>query len=656
MKEPIPINASKGSMPRTRLHGVWSLLARIVWVALALPIVAFVTSSLPQYVAQLKTLCFGVDWDCATGQLTSEQVFALQEYGLSQDVYVAVVITTTATLTLIWFAVAALIVWRRPDDWMALLVALMLMGFGVFITFSPVNPVAPPWDRVVGIMTIAISILALLVFTLFPDGRFVPRWTRWLSLAYISLFALSVIGDSLVGDIDLSWRLAMLLVALLFGSVTAAQIYRYQWISSPAQRTQTKWVVVAVSVAILVFAGQFILLGVLTASPGDPLVRLLISLALAIIALLIPLSFASAVLRHHLFDIDKLMNRTLVYGALTALLAMVYVGGVLTLQSLLHAVTNQTSSIAIVIATLATAALAQPLRQRVQRGIDHRFYRRKYDAEHTLRTFSAVLRSKVDLEDVGAELISVVRQTMQPTHVSLWLSPLRQGGEGEPPPLRQQAQIPPLIPPLVGLLEQGGADKRAVERGGSGLSLRIWGGAASFLAGALWIAHRLYLLVVFPTYMHIVHTTFDSVSITLLSAALLATSAALAALCLSIRRRGRAHWAGTTGFTLAASGAAVAGIGDILEDGFWISSTGELAYGPGLLALLVGLLIAAIMTLITRALPMLYAGTFLMGALTFPLFQVGGDVVFAGGWLALGLYFLTSASNQSNLATLRQTE
>src|SRR5262249_58461751 len=122
--------------------------------------------------------------------------------------------------------------------------------------------------------------------------------------------------------------------------------------------------VVAVSVAILVLAGQYTLMGVLTTSPGDPLVRLAISLALATVALLIPLSFAIAVLRHQLFDIDKLINRTLVYGALTALLAIVYVGSVLALQSLLHALANQISSSAVVVATLATAALVQPQRLR----------------------------------------------------------------------------------------------------------------------------------------------------------------------------------------------------------------------------------------------------------------------------------------------------
>src|SRR5262249_39107052 len=156
---------------------------------------------------------------------------------------------------------------------------------------------------------------------------------------------------------------------------------------------------------------------------------------------------------------------------------------------------------------------------------------------------------------------------------------------------------------------------RAMEKAAPGMSLPIWGSAICFLAGAPWIAHRIYLFVVFPTYMQTEQTTFDSVSIGLLSATLLATSAALAMLYASVRRRGRAHWAGTTGFALASGGAVVAGIGDILEDGFMISAMGELAYGPGLLALLVGLVIAAITTLVTQGLPMLCAGIFLLGAL-----------------------------------------
>ena len=134
-----------------------------------------------------------------------------------------------------------------------------------------------------------------------------------------------------------------------------------------------------------------------------------------------PLSFGFAMLRYRLWDIDVLINRTLVYGALTASLALIYLGLVIGLQYLLRGLINQTNNVAIVISTLAIAALFQPLRHRIQEVIDRRFYRRKYDAARTLAAFSAVLRNEVDLDQLGEQLVTVVEDTMQPAHVSLWL-------------------------------------------------------------------------------------------------------------------------------------------------------------------------------------------------------------------------------------------
>jgi hypothetical protein len=139
----------------------------------------------------------------------------------------------------------------------------------------------------------------------------------------------------------------------------------------------------------------------------------------------IPISIGIAILRYRLYEIDLLINRTLVYGSLTALLALVYFGGVATVRAIFHALTGheQQSQLAIVVSTLVIAALFNPLRRRIQGFIDRRFYRRKYDAAKTLEAFSVKLKDETDLDALSEDLVEVVRETIQPAHVSLWLRP-----------------------------------------------------------------------------------------------------------------------------------------------------------------------------------------------------------------------------------------
>ncbi len=158
---------------------------------------------------------------------------------------------------------------------------------------------------------------------------------------------------------------------------------------------------------------------------ASPVVLFLIGSVIPLIMLLIPLSVGMAMLRSGLFDIDLVINRTLVYGSLTAMLAVVYFAGVATTQAIFRTLTGQEEQpqLAIVVSTLIIAALFNPLRRRIQGFIDRRFYRRKYDAAKTLEAFSAKLRDETDLDALNAELVGVVRETMQPAHVSLWLRP-----------------------------------------------------------------------------------------------------------------------------------------------------------------------------------------------------------------------------------------
>jgi hypothetical protein len=357
---------------------------------------------------------------------------ALSEMGLSAGGYALYNVGLDAVFVSVFAAVASLIFWRRSDDPVALLVATMLVVWGplnglLVLTPSATEGKYPALQLVVGSLLTYLGYMTwMLFFYLFPSGRFVPRWTRWLALGWV-LFSGSWLFTSFGPP---SWPplLFNAAVLVLWGSFPVAQIYRYARVSNPGQRQQTKWVVFGVAVAVAgVLTTIFTVGAAIDLRPDEVGRRMLSMLLMDAFVLLIPLSIGVAVLRSRLFDIDVLINRTLVYGALTAMLVGVYLGGVVLLQGAFRALTGQESQLAIVASTLLIAALFNPLRRRIQGFIDRRFYRRKYDATKTLAAFSAKLRNETDLDALNRELTSVVRETVQPTHVSLWLRPATDG-------------------------------------------------------------------------------------------------------------------------------------------------------------------------------------------------------------------------------------
>ncbi len=196
----------------------------------------------------------------------------------------------------------------------------------------------------------------------------------------------------------------------------ASLVVRF-WRSRGEERQQMKWITYAAG-AIFTMILVTIVLDVVAANLA--LANVVGSLTGAVFAG-IPVAVGIAILRYRLYEIDIIINRTLVYGALTALLVAVYVGSVASLQAALRAITGQESQLAVVVSTLAVAAIFNPLRRRVQAFVDRRFYRSKYDAARTLEAFSAKLRDETDLDQLGDELVAVVSETMQPAHIGLWL-------------------------------------------------------------------------------------------------------------------------------------------------------------------------------------------------------------------------------------------
>jgi hypothetical protein len=212
------------------------------------------------------------------------------------------------------------------------------------------------------------------------------------------------------------------LIYLLLAVVTIFWGYRAS--GDAVTRQKIRWVVFA---ALISGIGGIVLWQLPTDVLGRPIIS---TNMLGLLVLPFPISIAIAILRHRLFDIDVIIHRTLVYGVLTALLALVYFGSVVTLQFFVHGLTGQATQppFVIVASTLVIAALFQPLRRRIQASIDRRFYRRKYDAARTLQAFGATLRQEVDLTELSEQLVAVVQETMQPTQISLWLpKPLQKG-------------------------------------------------------------------------------------------------------------------------------------------------------------------------------------------------------------------------------------
>jgi hypothetical protein len=345
--------------------------------------------------------------------------------------------------------VGALIASRHPNNpvgWICLAVGL----FWTLIFLGNSTPGSGPYPVTTYALTQAtwippVGLLGIYLILLFPDGRLPSR--RWRPLAWLSgvVMVLASLGITFApGPLDeypgvvrnpiglegAHWIAAaavviLPLLPLCMLASALSLVLRYRR-SGGEEREQIKWIAFAASVVGLLYLitmiSSLIYSGVRGAS-GTPLwLGLLQQGALASFAA-VPISVGFAVLKYRLYDIDIVINRTLVYGSLTVMLAVVYRGGILVLQEAFHILGSQESQLAVVASTLAIAALFNPLRRRVQGLVDRRFYRRKYDARKTLEAFSAKLRDETDLEALNNDLVRVVARTMQPAHVSLWVRP-----------------------------------------------------------------------------------------------------------------------------------------------------------------------------------------------------------------------------------------
>src|SRR5919112_5802950 len=352
---------------------------------------------------------------------------SLEESGISVQVYAVCLLSISLVSTVVWVAVAGVIFWLRADNWIALFASLSLVAFGT-LGLPPSLPAladqfSPVWLPI-HLLALIGTVALYIFYLLFPNGRFVPRWTRWAAVLFAAHDVFYWLFPKSIFNIARSFPLLDFAVLTTFACIAiGSQMYRYQYVSSPAERQQTTWVVFG-----LVSAG----LGAIAfelSIPGSPLGQFGPLLALALEAglfgslLLIPLSIGVGIIYDRLWDIDIVIRRTLVYGILTASLALVYFGSVALAQAIFHAFSGQVEQpqLAVVVSTLVIAALFNPLRRRIKSFIDRRFYRSKYDARKTLEAFAATLSDETDLDALSDDLVTVVRRTMHPAHVSLWL-------------------------------------------------------------------------------------------------------------------------------------------------------------------------------------------------------------------------------------------
>jgi hypothetical protein len=419
------------------LGGRWLQTARAAWVMVLLLALTITAASTPILFEQYGTLCYRASESCLErAQLTPEGLRELERVGISLGLYAGLEAGIGVLSKLVWVAVGTLVFVLRSGDRMALLVAFFLVAFGT-ATFASdsvealVSAHYAWWLPARGLQILG-EVVTVLFFLTFPDGRFVPRWTPLLGVAFLAFQIPSdLFPDIYSGSTSLELAQSLVFMCFVVGMV-ASQVYRYRNVSGPVQRRQIRWVVfgttLALSLLLVLLAPLFLF------APGvartSPFVLLLIGYAIPLIMLLIPLSIGVAMLRSGLFDIDLVINRTLVYGALTVSLAGVYVGTVVLLQWALRSLTGGESQLAVVASTLAIAALFGPLRHQLQTFIDRRFYRKKYDAGKTLESFGGRLRDEVDLDTLSDDLLGVVRETVQPEHASMWLRPPDRAGRG----------------------------------------------------------------------------------------------------------------------------------------------------------------------------------------------------------------------------------
>jgi hypothetical protein len=361
--------------------------------------------------------------------MTTIEADLLIELGLSLNIYAAYIAGNELFLVLVFSIPAFLIFWGKSGDWIGVLASMAFLFIGFVVMAESIRALVREYPALYHLNEILISIgvlLFMMTFYLFPDGRFTPRRLGYLvGVSSVVILLPPFLPDA--GPRSASGNLIVTAVGIANVAIGfLSQLYRYRRVSTPAQRQQTKWV-------LLGFFGFFasamfwtVFAEFSTLPTGWP--RLLFGLTAlpqALLMGLFPIAVVIAMMRYRLWDVDLIVRRTLVYAILTGSLLLVYFGSVVVVQIIFNALTGQeqSSQLTIALSTLVIAALFNPLRRRIQAFIDRRFFRRKYDAAQTLAAFASSVQDEVEIGQLQQALAQVITDTLQPTYLSLWLKP-----------------------------------------------------------------------------------------------------------------------------------------------------------------------------------------------------------------------------------------
>jgi len=381
--------------------------------------VGLFVGGLPTYFASLHQVISSVNLNDLGAQLTPQDVKALHAVSLSLDVYAWVTLSIYLLLLLVYVLVGTVLFWRAASNRMALLASFSLILFPLALGGQIVDLLPPVWTIPTECARFIGSACLGLFFYVFPGGRFVPRFTRWLAVAWVVYWALEIFFPALSNIPPFSW-LALLILLGLLASQLMLQIYRYRRMSTPTERQQIKWVVfgIVISFGAIFLAQAVLFVGLPLLLPVDPLITSVGLTLTFLLLLLFPLSIGFAVLRYHLWDIDLIINRTLVYGLLTACVIGLYV---LIVGGLSTAFQIQGNLVISLGATALIAILFQPLRNWLQRSINRLMYGERDDPYRILSRLGQRLEGTLAPEQVLPTIVQTTAQALKLPYVAVTL-------------------------------------------------------------------------------------------------------------------------------------------------------------------------------------------------------------------------------------------